>query len=499
MTKPNLVILKTLIIICSLLFSFQSFASSGQLTFSLNVVKENKQTSSWSMVFPNNLVPSNAQLLLFNVKGEVVQATFSSILLWPNQGPVDYQRAVQITTNYNINSNNFTLKWQKSHITNIKKPLSFDDNTHHANLTAKWLSLSYYAPILEANAYEPFSWFDNSNEHYANFIVSLELMKKKKLSIEIAAPWLYDRPLALYMLYFKTGSLYWKEQAHTAASFYKNNIDEHGNFSLKPNDIKYSNTQGLLFDYLFYPDKGTLETITRLYNKTIDWPAIIKAKGFWTERHHSVALSAAISYWAIFNDNKALNRIELFNEGISLKLQNDICLSHSYESHEGKKLDTNVCSPWMSALLIEQLWRFHHLSYSYKSVHNISKFTTFLVNQGMFNYTYGKEYSAVPKYLANLNNNIKENNDPWSDLNHACDVASALSKSIYLNNLLKSEHPKNLELLNQMVKTCYRSMHRTSSNDAWPIVPIRKFNWWYTTTGSFTWLMKELEVEHPRR
>jgi len=500
MIKFNMSTIKLLIFICPVLFfTCQSVASQGQLKFSLSAVAEAGPTQSWSIVFPNHLVFNNAHFSLLNAKGKVIEATFNSILLWPDQGASKYQRSIQITTSKKVPLNTLTLKWQDDDIPNINKPISFSHNTHHAILTANWLTQSYYAPMLEANAYQQFSWFDNANEHYANYITSPELMKKRKLTIETAAPWLYDRPLALYLLYFKTGSLYWKVQAHKAATFYKNNIDELGNFSLKPNDMKYSNTQGLLFDYLFYPRKDTLEVITNLYKKTTKWQPIIKTEGFWTERHHSVALAAAISYWAIFNDNKALNRIELFNENLSQKLQNDICLSHPYESHEGKKLDTNVCSPWMTAQLIEQLWRFHHLSFSFESVKTIGKLGDFLANEGIFHHTYGKEYSAVPKYLANLNDRVKQNISPWSDLHHACDVSSALSKAIYLNKFLVKDQTVNIKSLNLMLKTCHRSMRRTNPNEAWPIVPLRKFNWWYTTTGSFTWLMKKLEIIHPQR
>jgi len=498
MIKFNMRIMKLFIISCSILFfSFQVIATQGQLKFSLNVVKESKSTSAWSIVFPNYLVSNNVHLSLLNTKGVIVSATFNSILLWPTQGINKYQRAIQITTDEKTDSRNFILKWQHNKSSNIKTPPSLNSNTHHANLTAKWLSQAYYAPTLKAGEYKPFFWFDNANEHYANYVISPGLMKKRKLSLDVAAPWLYDRPLALYLLYFKTGNLDWKNKAHQAATFYKNNIDKRGDFYLKPNDMKYSNTQGLLFDYLFYPKQDTLNVITNLYKKTLEWQPIIKTQDFWTERHHSVALSAAISYWAIFNDNNALKRIKLFNENITKKLQFDICLSHSYESHEGRKLDTNVCSPWMTALLIEQLWRFHHLSFNVNNVKIIGKLGDFLANKGVFYFTYGKEYSAVPKYLANLNKSIKENNDPWSDINHACDVSSALSKAIYLNRFLGDFQQNNLIILNQMIKTCRRSMHRTNPNKAWPIVPLRKFNWWYTTTGSFTWLMKELQVKYP--
>ncbi len=486
-------------ILLLVLTSFQSFAFNGQVSFTLIPITKTKDIRSWSIVFPNSVVKDSFYLSLIDNQGNVVEATFDSVLLWPKQSATGYLRSVLIKTTKQLNTQNYTLKWQNKKSSNIQLKQTINPVSHHANLSANWLSQTFYTPMLNANAYEEFSWFDNANAHYANFVISPVLFKKREFSLKTAAPWLYDRPLALFMLYLKTGDLYWKILAHEAALNYKKNVDKQGNFSLKPNDMKYSNTQGLLLDYLFYPNQDTLDVISSLYKKTLEWQTTIKKQGFWTERHHSIALSTAISYWAIFNDKLAFNRIESFNKNLLKKLQNNICLSHPYESHEGRDVDTDVCSPWMTALLIEQLWRFHHLSYSYESVLVISKLSDFLADDGLFYYTYGKEYSAVPKYLTNLNNDIKENNDPWSDINHACDVSSALAKGLYLNKLLGHLLPQQLTTLNQMLKACYRSMHRSNPNVAWPIVPMRKFNWWYTTSGSFTWLMRDLEIKHPRR
>jgi hypothetical protein len=499
MDKSKLLSIKLLILIFIVSFSVQLAASQTQLKFTLYSIEGKSETNTWSLVFPNNVMSNASHLSLYNRDGEVIDAAFNETLLWPQKGKKKYLRAIQVTTKATVDTQNYTLKWQDALDSNISTSSNFTSNTHHANLTNKWLTQSYFSPMLEANAYEPFSWFDNANKRYANFVVSPSLMEERKISLQTASPWLYDRVLSLYLLYFKTGDIYWKIKAHQAAITYKNNVDNNGDFYLKPNDMKYSNTQGLLFDYLFYPSQNTLDKISALYNKTKEWQYKIKKQGFWTERHHSIALSAAISYWAIFSDNDSLIRIQSFTKHLLQKLNSNVCLSHPYESHEGRSVNTEVCSPWMTALLIEQLWRFHHLHYSYESVKVISKLSSFLSKEGLFYYTYGKEYSAVPKYLANLNKDIKENNDPWSDIFHACDVASALAKGVYLQKFLTNSDPEQLSSLNLMLKTCHRSMHRSNPNDAWPIVPLRKFNWWYSTTASLTWLMSDLKIKHPRK
>tara|TARA_R110001599_G_scaffold310954_1_gene518193 strand:- start:975 stop:2507 length:1533 start_codon:yes stop_codon:yes gene_type:complete len=486
---------------CTLL---QTTALASEVKFSLQPIesKESKLISTWAISVPDNVMNKHSQLVLKDENNMIIQADFSYALLWPSDNTRQYIRSLTISSGELQRSKSdlfYSLEWQEGtteNITDAEKQLSI---THHANVSAAWLALSFYAPLKTSAQNKKITWFDNANIRYGKFMADPSLLNKKyQFDLNTAAIWLYDRPFNFYLLYLKTGDLYWKTKAHEASEFYRSHINNEGYFSLKePNDFKYAYTQGLVLDYIFYPNKDTKEVIERIYKMTSSWPTEVKKEGFWTERHHSVALTSAISQWVISNDTNTLKRIRSFVSNTANYLAypyNGSCLKHSYLSHNGKKSDTQVCSPWMTALLVEQFWRFYHLTFDYKSAHVIEMFSDFLINEGIFYFTYGKEYSAVPRYLATINSTKKGKYNAWSDLHHACDVASAIAKAAYLKKIQNKEHSTLTLTLKNMLKTCRRSMHRSNSADAWPVNPPRKFNWWYGSAASFTWLLNELDI-----
>lgn len=482
----------------SILCSSLSFA--GKLTFSVTPDKALTGSTSkyWSIPTPNYLIDKNSKLTLTDANGQIVSAKFYIVLLWPNENKAKFIRAFSVSTSDELTNPLLTLTWENSNKGNLQAAPNTVTN-FHANLSASWLSQSFPTPMLPAKENVKNSWFDNANLHYGKFFENPASNLKYQFPLDKPSIWLYDRAYSFYILYLKTGDIFWKKAGHTAASFYKSKITDNGFFSLKPNDLKYANSQGLLFDYIFYPEVSTKTIIDKIYKMTSTWSTDIKTEGFWTERHHSIALNTAITQWSVTHDPQVHSRIMAFIQSAANYTSlpyNRNCLKHSYLAHEGKELATSVCSPWMTALLVEQFWRYYFLTNNYQSTFIIEKFATYLASSGSFNFTYGKEESSVPKYLTLFNKPDYENNDPWSDINHACDVANAIAKAAYLLKLQKKDYSPLKNQIIKMVKTCHRSMHRTNPNDAWPIVPPRKFNWWYGTTASFTWLLQELDISY---
>lgn len=495
-TKFRFLVLFTVFSIFSSSLSF-----AGSLTFSITPDKTltNSEFKHWSIPTPNYLIDKKNKLTLTDASGRIVKAKFTIVLLWPNENKPQFIRAFSVLTSEKLTNTPLTLTWTNSSSGNllIAPPQKIN---YHANLTADWLSQSVPTPTLPSAANIKNSWFDNANVHYGNFVEDPTSIPKYKFSLNKPSIWLYDRAYNFYLLYLKTGDIFWKNAGHKAVTFYKSKITDDGFFALKPNDLKYANTQGLVLDYIFYPEASTKGVIDKIYKMTKAWSPKIKQKGFWTERHHSIALATAISQWSMTYDPQVKQRIEAFIQSTMNHISlpgNSNCLKHSYLAHEGKKLTTAVCSPWMTALLVEQFWRYYFLTYSYNSALIIERFGAYLASDnGSFNFTYGKEESSVPKYLTLFNKPKYENNNPWSDHNHACDVTNAIAKAAYFLKLQKKDYSPFKTKIIDMLKTCHRSMHRTNPNKAWPVVPPRKFNWWYGTTASFTWLLQELGISY---
>jgi len=482
-----------------LLVSYSSLASNGSVDFTLHPINKNMKNNSWSIVVPNFLIKNNSHFILLNVKGHELSTEFHVTATWPHKSGPTYIRSIIINPiQLSKNSNKYTLAWSNNKNKNSSNKIPKISMSYHANLSASWLSKTFYAPTLSAKENKAVPWFDEAYQGYGRFITDKSFKERSK-GLNQASIWLYDRTLALYLLYIKTGDLKWKKDAHDSAVFYQNHLDENGGFTLKAGDMKYSNSQGLLLDYIFYPEQGTRDNIHLIYKKSLIWSAKIKKEGFWTERHHSIALTSAISYWTLTGDPDASKRIQQFLNEITLFLNspyNQNCLQHPFESHEGWKLATKVCSPWMSALLIEQLWRYYHLALDFKSISIIERLTRFLVGPANFKYSFKNEVTAIPKYLVYLSPSLNEKEDAWMDYQHACDVASAIAKGAYAQQILGEDTKQSVNILNLMLRSCYRSMYRGHRNHAWPIAPIRKFNWWYSSSGSLTWLLNYHDVSY---
>lgn len=488
----------------SMLVSSTCFASKGGVNFTIEAINQNPVNFTWSIVVPNFHIKENSFLWLSDENGQEINAEFYITALWQHDSEVSYIRSLVIKSYQPVFENSkYSLQWRIKH-SNIKtEPLPQLPMTFNAQLSDDWLSKTFYAPMSSFKENQIAPWFDEAYQGYGRYVSEI-VYKTNRQSNDSnrASIWLYDRTLALYLLYMKTGNLKWKRDAHDSAIFYQDHLDEQGGFTLKSGDMKYSNSQGLLFDYLFYPEQRTKRNIYLLYKKSLSWPTAIQKEGFWTERHHSIALTSAISYWLLTGDISASKRVKRFIDEMTSYIidpVNQSCLKHTFKAHEGWNLATDVCSPWMSALIIEQLWRYHHLTLSYNSLALIEKLTGFLIGTATYNYNFTKEETAIPKYLVYLSPDLTEKEDPWMSYQHACDVASAIAKGAYAQKLLSKENKKTIETLNLMIRSCYRSLYRSHGDKAWPIAPIRKFNWWFSSSGSFTWLLKYHGVTYTPR
>jgi len=475
-------------------------AQAGSLKFNLVPIGEARQSAAtvFAVPLPKHSATVTSTFVLRGVNGVVVPATFTPTLVWPDGRAGDASvRSLLVEFAGSAVGEEYDLSWGRSPRVERRFETGrlLPSVTHDADLPPLSLAFAYHAPMETLADYGAYDWIATSMESYGRWVLSEELVSQKGGSLKKREAWLFDRVATLYFVYFATGDLFWKKRAHEAAIFYRSNLDKDGFFKFAPGDVKYVVSHGLLLDHIFYPDIANADAIQKAHRLSWRWSTRIPKRGFWTERHHAFALSNAITHWELTGSPDSRDRVRKF----VLSLKHDInasgeyqCLAHSYVSHEGDgKPDLFVCSPWMSALVVEQLWRlFYHLN-DYESAALISSLGDYLENYGVYWFAFGRERSAVPMYLSHLGVE-NQRHEPWSDLNHACDVGVALAKAAYIDRKLRTTSETRLDLLESMMLTCKRAMFRTHDASAWPISPVRKFNWWFNGIASFTWLLDRL-------
>lgn len=456
-----------------------------------------------SIPFPNNVLLKASSVQVFT-DGTLVNAEVSYGLLWPsNSRDPQFIRLANVTILDEVQFSNVTLVWQQS-----EKELNKSSKGLRMNSTLVYPSMQWLRKTLllteKKNVDE--QWYRQIQALKAEYVIDEKALIKNNYPRHKAGQWLYDRAQAIYQLYLASGDLKWKRYADRFITFYKSQIDEDGFFKLaKPNDIKYLMGRSLVYHYLLNQSESSLEVIKRLYQASLTWEAEYStSRNFWTERHHAAALNVAISYWEMTNDQSAKFRIEqlisstakmTFSPENNWSRQN--CPQHSFKSHEGWGDNTPACSPWMMALLADNLWRYYWLTNSEKAARIMASFADFVADKGVYLAPSGKiKGQVIPKYLVSLENPKQEELEAWSDRQHTCDVSAMMGKGLLMQSTLnKSVNVQTKKVFNQMGLLC-KSQHlalieKYKYVDLTRLVskPPRKFAWQYSSTDDLPWLL----------
>ncbi|GDY26794.1 hypothetical protein AHAT_26840 [Agarivorans sp. Toyoura001] len=487
-----------------------SAAEEGLVQASISSIPSSKPYHYFVLPIPNFTI-SNQLGFELSQSGKTLDFSASAHLSWPQVGGAKFYRGVLFKVE-GLDTGELEIRWAK----NLTKP---NDGVKleeallvEANFTEKWLNSALYSPLIYNANNIDWGWFDNAYWRYAAYSGDEALIaelskpkdpaKKTTLPSNSAAPWLYDRPYTFYQLYFKTADSRWKKTAHQKAQFFISQLDSNGDFSLKGSaDLKYMLSAGLLIDYLFYPKLSTKLAIENMTPKGLKWPATYSTKlGFWTERHLSVALGLALNQWELDSTAQSLSRIEQLLSGIKQNLWVPApgqggCLKHSLKAHSNKNSQEMVCSPWMSALVVEQLWRYFWLTNDQQAAQLIVDFAEMLLQQGLYTVEYKGKTLYIPDYLVFFKKSIFQDRNSWTERQHACDVVGMVYKAVYLKRE-RGEDEFLLDLLGQeLLKTCDGTMNKkgktAAGQPAWALKPLRKFNWWFASNGSLTWILKQ--------
>lgn len=321
------------------------------------------------------------------------------------------------------------------------------------------------------------------------------------------APWLFDRAMTLFGTYMRTGDVRWLRHAHRAAQYFANHIDDGGTFDLAPDDTKYAYGEAILLDMVLTGDARMLPIIERVAGAQTDWnETYTRAAGFWTERHQTYSLLGALSAWEATGSETHAARVRAiadatFEHALSppAPYAADGCVVHELVDHEGGGGEEPVCSPWMSALLSEAVFRYYLHSEDERALIFLANLGDYVRLHGTYDATaagepLGIENAIVPYYLSSSAYN---EGGPWGDMEHTCDVAGLTARAAWARQALGGDPASLVTTRDQLLRTCEYTLdywHRPGSDRAeWRLSPPRKFNWWFGTTLDLGWMVAAIE------
>ncbi len=493
-----------------LLVSGSSYALEQSLSITIPPLKSTNNVHYFVLPIANLTIPEQQG---FKLEQGSNSLTFraNAHLMWPNLNGPRYYRAVLFEVE-GLRPGQLTLSWGADKLKPSSKLFANPQLLLDVEFPPTWLNLALYSPVIyQPNKLEG-GWFDNAHWRYASYSADESLIaqhnkpkdssRKTTLPSNSAAPWLFDRPYNFYQLYFKSADLRWKRIAHQQAQFFISKLDQQGDFTLKGRaDLKYMLSAGLLLDYLFYPSQQTREAIEKMTAKGLAWPKRYSSRlGFWTERHLAAALNLAVNQWELDGSASAGERVQQLLESIQADLKVEEmgqggCIQHRLKAHSGKDSEVMVCSPWMSALLVEQLWRYYWITKDVTVAAMIIEFAELLLERGIYTVEHKGTTLYIPDYLVYFGESIFQERNSWNDRQHGCDVAGMVYKAVYLKRLRQQDDLLLSLLADELFNTCHRTANqlgsRAEANPAWVIKPLRKFNWWFTSNGSLTWILQQ--------
>jgi len=380
----------------------------------------------------------------------------------------------------------------------------------YASFPTTWLSRCVLrSRTLAVGAEAEWGWFDDFQigaAHTAVNDVPDEVVERVNYTTD-AEPWLFDRTATLFGVFARTGDVKWLRHAHRSAQFYRAHLNGAGYFDLKNGDLKYSYGRSLLMDYIFTGDPANIDAIERIAAAGEEWdPTYDLGTNFWTERHQTYALMAALSAWEATGEAAYANRARAIAD-VSFELasdpvgswQADGCMLHGMTAHEGAGGDVPICSPWMSALFADEIWEYYIHSRDPRSLEFLAGLGHYVADYGLYGGGEGLDYD-MPWYLSS---SVKTFSDegPWGDIEHTCDVAGLVARGAWAEKQLGHDPAGLISVVDQLLVSCEKNLsiwHRPGSESSgkaeWRLSPARKFNWWFGTTSDLPWLMAALQL-----
>jgi len=368
-----------------------------------------------------------------------------------------------------------------------------------ATFTAEWLSACILRTRTEPFGTDPgWAFFDSVAPEFArtgvNDVDQRVTAGNRIDYVTAQEPWLFQRALTLFNMYIRSGDVAWLRHAHRAAQFYGRHIDAQGSFDLAPGDLKYAYGSALWLDLMLTGDTRQLPRVTRVATLGQGWNAVYTANtGFWTERHQTYALLAALVAWEATGDAAHATRARLVASETARQARQPVagwavegCILHRQDAHEGDGVTDPICSPWMSALLAEAMFRYYVHSNDRAALDFLAELADFVRTTGS-----AADGAGISTYYL-----VSSHRSDDLDIEHTCDVAGLVARGAWARAALGGDNTSLLATARGLLTNCrenLESWHRpggpASGLAEWRLSPARKLNWWFGTTLDLPWLI----------
>jgi hypothetical protein len=377
----------------------------------------------------------------------------------------------------------------------------------YATLPPAWLGQCELRTMTTPAHSDPsWAWFDDFFVNSAYTATNDLPSGIERIELEDNEPWLFDRTLTLFGVYARTGDVRWLRHAHRSARFYLANLTDEGYFDFKDGDLKYLYSVSLLVDMMLTGDAGLIEPIQRMGELELDWdPSYTPSTPFFTERHQTYALLGALAAWEATGDPAQAERAqEIARASFELAADppdgwpRDGCLLHTQDAHEGDGVDEPVCSPWMSGLFADAVWRYYWHSLDRDALVFLAGLGDFVAEHGLYDGSDEDVDFLVPWYLVSSEHQYSDSG-AWGDLEHTCDVAGVVARGAWAHAELGQDPEPLLDTTRELLAGCRYVLdhwHRpggvSSGLPEWRLSPARKFNWWFGSTSDMPWILSSL-------
>ena len=445
------------------------------------------QMASFALPFPPNALVEHTTIQVLNEEGQEVPVFTKPLVYWWGE---KHQALRSVLVQFEVTfrdtmAQTWTLAWNKTdRITREVEVAASEtqfvrndeDVSYHcpkvlAVLPQDWLCKSWIAwQQTPASQNEVATWYD---EHVLDqFDNSLMHINSEKY-----APHLYDRPATYAKIYVRHGQREHLLAALKAGETYISHLGLDGFFDLKPRDYKYVYGEGSALLYLLTGDVRFKDAALLTLSAWDQWQAFrYRGEGFWTERHVAFGMAAYLHVYELTGDKRLLDLAKAYFEGV-YDLQTrpldskkpDGAWRHTAESHgDGTGWTT---SPWMSALLMDSIWKYWMLTGDERTLVSLAMYAKFIATYAITPDGEGVYYMAASPEAGER---VNPENPP-----HHVEACYMLAMGYYLSG------GKDLDLLVKYEKL-------------WPLVigdnannPPRKFSWRFRNTSGLVWFLSQ--------